>query len=109
LPQQASCLPRSQNIDSPKIRRLFLPVKSLPVDTHQFVFFHQKIHGISQRDSGIDMFLYNTFLTERCVVEGETIVLFQQASVAFARQPRVTGRASPPAELLQVKFSCLLS
>ncbi|VEA73301.1 Uncharacterised protein [Serratia rubidaea] len=45
---------------------------------HQFVFFHQKIHGISQRDTGIDMFLYNTFLTEWCVVEGETIVLFQQ-------------------------------
>jgi hypothetical protein len=27
----------------------------------------------------------------------------------LGRQPRVTGRASPPAELLQVKFSCLLS
>jgi hypothetical protein len=46
LPQQASCLPRSQNVYSPEIRRLFLPAKSLPVDTHQFVFFHQKIHGI---------------------------------------------------------------
>ena len=79
LPQQASYLPRSQNIDSPKVRGLFLPAKSLPVDTHQFVFFHQKIHGISQRDPSVDMFLYNTFLTERCVVQGQAVVLFQQA------------------------------
>jgi hypothetical protein len=52
----------------PGDKGLFLPAKSLPVDTHQFVFFHQKIHGIGQRDTGIDMFLYNTFLTERRVV-----------------------------------------
>jgi hypothetical protein len=109
LPQQASCLPRSQNVYSPEIRGLFLPVKSLPVDTHQFVFFHQKIHGISQGDTGIDMFLITASLQNGVSFMSDHSAVPAGVSVAFARQPRVTGRASPPAELLQVKFSCLLS
>ncbi|ANK15056.1 hypothetical protein BK824_22395 [Klebsiella pneumoniae] len=58
---------------------MFLPDKSIPVDTNQSVFFHQKINGISQRNTGIDMFLYNGFITERRIVQGQTIVFFQQA------------------------------
>ncbi len=66
--QQASCLSCPQNIYSPKIWGLLLPAKSFAIDTNQFIFLHQKVNGISQSNSGIDMFLYNRFITERRIV-----------------------------------------
>jgi hypothetical protein len=78
---------------------LFLPRKSLPVDTNQFVFFHQKINGIGQSDTGIDMFLYNSFITEWCVVQSGHSAVPADVSVTFARLQRATDRASPPAKL----------
>jgi hypothetical protein len=58
---------------------LFLPAKPSAIDTNKLVFFHQKVNGIGQRDTCIDMFLYNGFIPERRVVQGQAVVLFQQA------------------------------
>ncbi len=33
------------------------------LDTNQFVLFHQKVNGISQRNTGVDMFLNNRSIT----------------------------------------------
>ena len=77
--QQTCSLSRPQNIDRTKIRRLFLPAKSFPVDTDQFVLLHQKIDGIDQSDSGVYVFLNHLFIVEWCVIKIQPVVLLQQA------------------------------
>ncbi|KLR44889.1 hypothetical protein A3N38_03240 [Enterobacter hormaechei subsp. steigerwaltii] len=58
---------------------MFLPAKSFAIYSNQFVFLHQKVNSISQRDTGINVFLNYGFITERRVVQCQAIVLFKQA------------------------------
>lgn len=57
-----------------------MTVKPSAIDTNQFVLFHQKVNGIRQRDTGVDMLLNNSFITEWRVVQRQAIVMLQQAS-----------------------------
>jgi len=41
------------------------------------MLFYKKVNGISQSDTGIDMFLYSGLIPERRIVQGQTIVFFQ--------------------------------
>jgi hypothetical protein len=50
-----------------------------PVSADQFILFNDKIQGIDQRDTRIDMLLNHLFITERRIAKREAIVLFQQA------------------------------
>ncbi|OIY06859.1 hypothetical protein BED42_03280 [Citrobacter portucalensis] len=53
----------------PKIWRLFRQAKSFAIVTNKLIFFYQKVNGISESDTGIYMFLYNSFITEWRVVQ----------------------------------------
>ncbi|APW90198.1 hypothetical protein AWN63_23305 [Klebsiella variicola] len=57
---------------------MFLPAKPSAIDTNQLVLFHQKVNGISQCDTGVNMFLNDCFIAEWRVVQSQTIVLLQQ-------------------------------
>ncbi|CUW02700.1 Uncharacterised protein [Serratia grimesii] len=63
---------------------MLLQAKSSAIYTNQLIFFHQKINGISQSDAGLNMFLNDGFVTERCVILRQALVLFQQASKQFS-------------------------
>jgi hypothetical protein len=60
-------------------RRLRQDAEAWPVSADQFILFNNKIQGIGQRDTGIDMLLNDLFITERRIVKREAIVVFQQA------------------------------
>ncbi|KAF0664673.1 hypothetical protein L244_15055 [Salmonella enterica subsp. enterica serovar Worthington str. BCH-3194] len=47
------------------------------IDTNQFVFLHNKVHGISKRNACVDMFLNNNVVTEWRVVKFKAVVALQ--------------------------------
>jgi hypothetical protein len=78
-------------------RRLRQDAEAWAVSADQFILLNDKIQGINQRDTGINMLLNDLFITERRIAKREAIVVFQQAGQQGLPDTWETDVTMPPA------------
>jgi hypothetical protein len=86
---QPRCFPGPEDIYGCDKRRLRQDAEAWAVSADQFILLNDKIQGINQRDTGINMLLNDLFITERRIAKREAIVVFQQAGQQGL--PDITG------------------
>ena len=76
---QPRSLSGPEDINGCDKRRLLPDAEAWPVSADQFILFYNKIQGIGQRDTCVDMLLNHLFINERRIAKRKALVLFQQA------------------------------